>query len=215
MASASTNFAGIDPTAPFASSFTQPAAVVMYITMAACAMSQKLPRDFLPPRYVGRVINGFKAERLLLMPLGTIVVFYGAVAEQLNVGHNVRGHAAGFAVSMASAAGCLAAWRVSPYYWGLFTLYSIYGMVHHLRKLILYTDQAPWFQRGDFAVVRQHLATKREKRLQQERRRDLLRESRGLAPLPHWKTPSTWHRAVTCLLFPTISKAASSPTEDA
>jgi hypothetical protein len=153
--------AAYDPMAAMSSPFLQPATGMSAISVAFALLAQASPRDFVPERYLGRLVSGVKAERFILFPASTAALLYGAVAVQTFEGNYIRGHAAGLAVSGAVSLGLAKMLAVSPWYWLLFAGFSAYGALHHGRRLSLYSDGATWYRQGDAGRVWRHWSTTR------------------------------------------------------
>jgi hypothetical protein len=150
-----TSFGAYDPTAPFTSPFLQPAFGMCLVTGALVALTQAMPHEFLPTKYIGTVVGGAKAERWIVLPGSLIAVGYAAVAAQVDGGDPLTGHTIGMGLSQLTTVCCVAARRISPWYWVFGLGFALYSYLHHRRRIRMLTDGAPWYVWGDWTRVRE------------------------------------------------------------
>jgi hypothetical protein len=133
----------------------QPAFGMSCATAFLLVTTQSVPRVFLPQRWVGTRISGVKAQRWISLPLAGVSMLYAGAADQIANGSPVRGHVGGYILSMVCAGGCMLARNLSGWWWFMAFVYGTFGQMHHARRLTQLTDGASWYNKGDFAVMRE------------------------------------------------------------
>ena len=107
----------------------------------------------LPTRFKGKMLNGIRFRSFVSIPYILIGSSYVAVAATLARGMDMAGHFAGLGVSTIGGLALSAMFRTSFIYPVLGAPFLAFGGVHHYRKLMIITDNAPLYHWGDMSAI--------------------------------------------------------------
>lgn len=146
--------------------YTQPAFGMSFLSMALGYFVSCNVEQFMPKRLVDkRLANGVRVRNLFPAPYLLVGSFYVAVAATLARGMDVAGHFGGLTVSTVAGLAFASQYKTTWYYTIIGAGYLGYGLLHHYRKLMILTDNAPLYEKGDFSEIWREIKRKRRSRV--------------------------------------------------